>query len=861
MVKRTTRDRSSFNTNRFKKSKGFNQVSDDKLETNSFDSKPQTPDEGKRFTDRLAIENRGFGTSLSTLDFANARTEQIQFARVGQSFQERQQFLNRVEGGNISELVSNIASVETPSSASIQKTSNNDENEVNQNSRTDFVGNILDGFENVTYNFRLMVAPEEKLTADSVIPNQELRVIAQSGASSRFNIGDVEVENVVGPNRRTKNTLATTFSVEITEPLGVTFIDQLLATGVELGINNISNAPMILELTFRGYDMEGNKTEVEIAKKSWRITLNDITTTMDEGGARYKLKFSSRDDSGFYRNSSAAIFKEQLSISEKTIGSFFSSLGELLTTQDSVLASNGQQSPHEYEFFVEPEMRDWVIGQSSNEPNTPSMFIDDNERTNVVIEPGKKLEDIVDAVISTTNEIEERANPDSNPEKMDQPQKGKKPSKIALISCIVEFLGFNNQNNEYIKKFNYYISLYDAWRALPDKPVGINQQQRIRSLKETSLKKRYSYYFTGNNTDVLSLDLDLDALWRHATSYYTYSMHRSRNNNSKFLVDDNREKDDPDDLRSNVQQRKTQTNLNKQKSGTDLNLDIIKVSEPDTELANNSGRQDRLLSRRSEDLERRSNGTSTQEIQESISQELQRRNRASEDVPTEDATNDGVGRIGDSSSGRVGGQLSVQETIRVDRNNQRISGGRDTVNRGTTTLSASNLIESKSFKDQSQQILNFFIKHTDPALDTSAVQKNIEETTRYNRSIFGIITNQMYGRTYSNLQQINMEVRGDPYWLGESDIERNRRLRKFNVREQESPNSANYLIGEHSFLLDFRTPTEISENTGLTNLDDQTIFKGIYNVNLVSNVFSQGTFTQTLTAIRDINTDATKVNQ
>ena len=148
-----------------------------------------------------------------------------------------------------------------------------------------------------------------------------------------------------------------------------------------------------------------------------------------------------------------------------------------------------------------------------------------------------------------------------------------------------------------------------------------------------------------------------------------------------------------------------------------------------------------------------------------------------------------------------------------------------------------------------------FVKQVDPALDINNVIQKIEKTTKEERSIFAIVINQSYDGIYANLLRIELEIRGDPFWIGETDLEIRNRQRANKARDPGTGQFANYLRGESSFFLTFKTPSTYNENTGFIDLKESATFAGVYNIVRVEHIFSEGKFTQTLSAIRDINTN------
>ena len=147
------------------------------------------------------------------------------------------------------------------------------------------------------------------------------------------------------------------------------------------------------------------------------------------------------------------------------------------------------------------------------------MFRESDGKIGISLATGEKLEEIVDKVFATTKEANLKANPKSDPDKMNQPQIGGDIAKIVNLSCETRIIAYNEKNNEYVRKFVYYINLYDIPRALTEEPKsGSDQQSRIQYLIQDSLKKKYAYVYTGDNTEVLNLDLNFNNLWRFAST-------------------------------------------------------------------------------------------------------------------------------------------------------------------------------------------------------------------------------------------------------------------------------------------------------------------------------------------------------
>ena len=747
-----------------------------------------------------------------------------------------------------------LNTIQIPNPGSVQQ--NDQTTAITQNSVTSgeqilktFIPNVLDTYDNVTYNFKLSLAPESQLLNPNIDPTGPFYIVAETGVSANFYIKSVELQSIVSPNTKTRNINSTLFSIIIVEPQGVSLIDKLLAAGAALGIKNIKTVPMILELTFKGYQKTGLPSEVTIAKRSWKILTQDIQTAMTEGGSEYTLNFNILSEHAFNRFSYAAVLQQQLTIPVDTVGQFFSDLSYYLTLQATRVASQGQVARSEYNFSVDPDMAKWKIGEVQDQKNAPSMFIDKNGQRNIVLSTNMTIDRLVDLVLATTKEGNLMINPNSAPEKMDQDPLAPKVSQIGHISGKVETIGFNPQANDYIRRYTYYISKYDAIRAIIDKPNDANSN-RVQYLLTDSLKKKYQYIFTGENTDVLHLDLNLNALWTHATTYYASALHVKNNTSSNFIhqettivtPDDVRDKaalsqfaftpapgSQDDALQSVINPGGLQQNYTPIPSATVVqNPNTSNISALD-KLSTNSAVQQDALRQAIQQQDAITNATPVQAASVNAPQNLPVLSGATTRI------NGPVQQLQISTLGLTSPSGTLIETL--DNN---------------PTLST----------NTQDKILSFYSKQVDPSIDPRRVTENIEETTDLGRSIFNIVMDQLYQDSAdTNLLKIELEIRGDPFWLGESDVEMFNRLESNNVSQPVNTNFANYLKGEHCLFLTFKTPKTYNEATGFVDVQNTDTFLGVYIVQRVTHTFADGKFTQKLEAIRDIQTNAKTLAQ
>jgi hypothetical protein len=107
--------------------------------------------------------------------------------------------------------------------------------------------------------------------------------------------------------------------------------------------------------------------------------------------------------------------------------------------------------------------------------------------------------------------------------------------------------------------------------------------------------------------------------------------------------------------------------------------------------------------------------------------------------------------------------------------------------------------------------------------------------------------------TQTAMMDLEMEIIGDPYFIAQSGIG-NYTASATQYANLNNDGSANYQNGEVDIMVNFRTPIDINQTTGLytfaggtTRLDQ---WSGLYSVLNVTSTFKSGQFKQVLTGMR-----------
>jgi hypothetical protein len=105
------------------------------------------------------------------------------------------------------------------------------------------------------------------------------------------------------------------------------------------------------------------------------------------------------------------------------------------------------------------------------------------------------------------------------------------------------------------------------------------------------------------------------------------------------------------------------------------------------------------------------------------------------------------------------------------------------------------------------------------------------------------------------MTNLEIEIIGDPYWIAQSGMG-NYTAQPTQFYNLNTDGSVSYQNGEVDCVVNFRTPIDINQTTGLYDFGGKSStapimqFSGLYQVTQVYSTFANGQFKQTLTGLR-----------
>jgi spore germination cell wall hydrolase CwlJ-like protein len=664
-------------------------------------------------------------------------------------------------------------------------------------------------------------------------------VIAETGLTG-MNIQEVNIDSFVGPNVRTRNATATNIEIKIYEPMGAMFPDLLFQAAVRKNIYNYLKAPWHLKLKLHGYDQQGNYRVIG-SGWTWKLTLLEIQSKISENGALHTI--SALPISEVALNNQYCMIPDGTSIDGTTVGE---AMGNLMTSLNKgVNKKYGETNPPFIEYAIKdmPYPYDTKVGVSKpfDHKITSSSEIDSNVKTTTTYgtqtsqyAPGTDIPGILDTLFArcetavkmarNSRELPPQSSPDTESTIRDV------ASFLHRIDTQVEYTGYDVVLGDYCKKITYIVKPYSSLRLLTsmgramafDKEKSLNKNKAAHAIEKKFLQKQYDYIFTGLNTEVEKFDIQTNFRWAVSVPQLQgwVSNQLTAGRVDPTLV------------------AQTHTNqlayFNQTLAETDKTIaevDAIRAAQgydkESEEGKATEAKRARLQAAR--DKHEKAIGV----LSKSVGAERDKINSAAQEKINNARKATPQGRI-------VDGEDDVYENVRDG------GAGYGGAGRGDSSYLPITIVQ-------------------DPDDPAAAVAPGSSNDNNANKSVYGALLNQLYGSMDGNLQAIELDIKGDPYWLGPGNS-------GTPYDEWSTSSTPNFMNGEHIFVFRFKLPLGYDSVTGTVALNkgandgngssatpangaastggSSNIFTGFYATTQVTHHFRDGGFSQTLSGVR-----------
>ena len=393
-----------------------------------------------------------------------------------------------------------------------------------------FLTNTLNKYNSVDYKIRLtMVRPQDAVKFD---PSLGI-TLAESATTSRFVLTDMEFNQNYSLTPAARTTFMINGTITILDPSGLRFMDAIAQTGAGLGVTNAGlNCRYIIEVEFVGTVPNNGKPQIDPSRGVFVVSVTGIKVRLTEKGGEFVLEFTGLDGDAMKHVNVTLQATKKI---EHTghIKSFIERLEQTLKDDEKLRVSRGeQQYENEWHFILEP-----FIAGSPHFQFTQDLQSEMKAFTDTTGKPmsgadgslssareGSTIIQVIDNAFADTKAMKFGLNQDntlSDPleiitqDKAFADQKDK-VKQFWRIDVMVELdTKWDSITNDYVKKFYYWIYLQDVPDIFfgPVNQLTQEQKDAVTTARVGSyayinhLHKKYSYYYTGLNTEILKFDL------------------------------------------------------------------------------------------------------------------------------------------------------------------------------------------------------------------------------------------------------------------------------------------------------------------------------------------------------------------
>ena len=344
-------------------------------------------------------------------------------------------------------------------------------------------------------------------------------------------IRSVNMDSIPGLNEKRRLTSVTQIQMEIVEPAGITLLERIRAAAINNGFLDHLDAPFMLTMEFKGFDNLGRLASQKDSKNMKRvipIKIVDMQMSVSQAGTVYTVSAIPYNEFAYVNRFNYPRTAGSLITQGRKLSEIFESLSALLNKQNEDEKDQGQVDKPDF----------YTITFDSNGIRDADVVIDNLEQTGMqatqATGPNQQFSQKLDYMrITSANAITKileeimKGHPDYADKKfgewkskvsqtldesqikggaqavLDQAQDFYFPYFKIRASVVPQSGDFDASTAMNRKGINFHVEPYKVHAyslAIPGVSTGQNFQNFVF--------KTYNYIFTGDNIDILDLDIN-----------------------------------------------------------------------------------------------------------------------------------------------------------------------------------------------------------------------------------------------------------------------------------------------------------------------------------------------------------------
>lgn len=728
----------------------------------------------------------------------------------------------------------------------------------------DFLPNELSALHLPAYRIKLFMTAQVEVVKKAQINSiaelykaiDELpqAILAESGVTAGFNISSMNMEEMVSPGFQNRNTGLTTMTMVINEPNGSSFVETLAKSARKLGIANYQQWCYYVEITFNGRTEDGIILPNALAESGlpsggrwiYQMKITNCDVKMDERGATYTLKLQPHALDAFDDAMVGAV-PDNLVLTGGNIGELLDNFGTELT---KLYETRYMGKLFNFKFVAKKD----PDSDKDIDPNTFRLQQSEEDQINAMtlhtaksgegvavhIPRGTRVSDVIDYIWTSCEDAQKRILDTKSPSELEDRggtwnDKPYRESVVPRVEADVTITDYDPILNTYYQDIVYNIYAYYTYSpnlspsqtqkaADPNYNVGGKIAQRLKD--RGYLQKAYKYRYTGENTEVINFDLDFN--FNFAAVLPRVAGWRA-------------------DLAGNADGER-RAPAHDQKDGIARN----EVSTSDTAGGNGSNPAENIAPDPAGNAPRAADSESgyaasasviSSQIaaEDGLKQEIENEKRGTND-PQKIAELESRLKIVVENRERAAKEISEQRRVYSERQREITQRIMDTV--GT--------FYSEDENHATSEWMAYKVRHRIAGDERAQEASGTGVMGHWHRgqSLTGALLNQLYEPHTASLLKIDITIKGDPYWLGLSNLER-RAVHHEIVKPSEMYDLVpNFTGGDNTFALMIRFPQTTDSETGKLLFRQDDVYNGLYRCNRIKHSFDESGFTQVLTATK-----------
>lgn len=335
--------------------------------------------------------------------------------------------------------------------------------------------------------------------------------ILNKGRDIYFN--SVRIDSVPRPNEDRKLMNYTKIEMVLEEPNGITFWEKCRAAAFNGGYINHTTAPFLLTIEFKGFDSQGNEVPNPVPKRCYPIRLSKSSLTMNTGSTTYTVEAYPWTEFGMvnaflYTRTAGTL------VSKPTISEMVQQLSKQINEdiEDNEQKAGLRETKDVYQITVEPSIG--LLQSQSKNVYPVTGFLNNFQRDNFALVRYSKNMSIVKIIEDLVRQFEKY----NNVEKIivDQAKRFSEGTKISeeeqyvewfkIITTVKEEGEFDKILKTHARTIRYHV--------IPFKVHILNFIKAGLGLNfnyDLAVRKVFDYIYTGNNLDILNLNVEYNA--------------------------------------------------------------------------------------------------------------------------------------------------------------------------------------------------------------------------------------------------------------------------------------------------------------------------------------------------------------